>query len=194
MDGVRMRNAGLELELAITHDLCLTRRWSYWSAWSGGRRFNVEQKLAVLAEATAPGANISEVARRHGLLPAQVYKWRRLAELGVIGVPGAWVLPSFVAVEITKDFPSLPAPVVEGKPAAIDGAPPHRRRKKAGRIGVGFALIAISTRRCWSGFSTCWRDDDPGSKRGAGVAGSWTDRPAQRHERTGTAGPAGAGA
>src|SRR5439155_18702673 len=46
------------------------------------RRFSVEQKVAVLAEATAPGANMSEVARRHGLLPAQVYKWRRLAELG----------------------------------------------------------------------------------------------------------------
>jgi hypothetical protein len=27
-------------------------------------------------------------------LPAQVYKWRRLAELGVIGVPGASELPS----------------------------------------------------------------------------------------------------
>ena len=67
------------------------------------RRFSVEQKLAVLAEATAPGANLSVIARRHGLLPAQLYKWRRLAELGVIGVPGASELPSFVAVEITKE-------------------------------------------------------------------------------------------
>jgi transposase len=100
------------------------------------RRFNVEQKLAVLAEATAPGANMSEVARRHELLPAQVYKWRRLAELGVIGVPGASQLPSFVAVEITKDVPSLPAPVPEGKPTAVDGAPRRRRRKKAGLIEI----------------------------------------------------------
>ena len=68
------------------------------------RRFSVEQKVAVLAEATAPGANMSEVARRHGLLPAQVYKWRRLAELGIIGMPGASELPSFVAVEITRMF------------------------------------------------------------------------------------------
>src|ERR1700730_2568360 len=52
------------------------------------RRFSVEQKLAVLTEATAPGANMSAGARRNGLLPAQEYKWRRLAELGVIGVPG----------------------------------------------------------------------------------------------------------
>src|ERR1700739_4682267 len=76
------------------------------------RRFSVEQKLAVLSEAMAPGANISAVARRHGLLPAQVYKWRRLAELGVIGVPGASELPSFVAGAITNDVRSMPAPLL----------------------------------------------------------------------------------
>ena len=100
------------------------------------RRFSVEQKLAVLAEAMAPGANISAVARRHSLLPAQVYKWRRLAELGVIGVPGASELPSFVAVEITKDVPSLPAPIREDKPATADDTPSRRQRKKAGLIKI----------------------------------------------------------
>ena len=100
------------------------------------RRFSVEQKLAVLAEATAPGANLSEIARRHGLLPAQVYKWRRLADLGVIGMPGASELPSFVAVEIAQDVPSLPAPLPEDKPATVDRAPRRRRRKKAGVIEI----------------------------------------------------------
>ena len=100
------------------------------------RRFSVEQKLAVLAEAMAPGANLSAVARRHGLLPAQVYKWRRLAELGVIGVPGASELPSFVAVEIAKDVRSLPAPVLQAKLASTDNAPRRRRRKKVGLIEI----------------------------------------------------------
>jgi len=99
------------------------------------RRFSIEQKLAVLAEATAPGAKISAVARRHGLLPAQVYKWRRLAELGVTGVPGASELPSFVAVEITRDVPSLPAPVLE-EPTAVNDAPCRWRHKKAGLIEI----------------------------------------------------------
>jgi transposase len=103
------------------------------------RRFSVEQKLAVLSAATAPGANMSDVARRHGLLPAQVYKWRRLAELGVIGVPGASELPSFVAVEITQDVPSLPVPVAADKPAEINDAPLRRRRKKAGLIEIELA-------------------------------------------------------
>src|SRR6201982_3068122 len=98
------------------------------------RRFSVEQKLAILTEATRPGANLSAVARRHEVLLAQVYKWRRLAELGVIGVPGASELPSFVAIEITKDVPSLPAPVVEDKSVAADDAPRRRQRKKEGLI------------------------------------------------------------
>ena len=103
------------------------------------RRFSVEQKLAVLAEAMAPGANMSEVARRHGLVPTQVYKWRRLAELGVIGMPGASELPSFVAVEIAKDVPSLPAVIRESKPAAVRDAPRRRQRKKAGLIEIELA-------------------------------------------------------
>ena len=103
------------------------------------RRFSVEQKLAVLSEATAPGANLSEVARRHGLLPAQVYKWRRLAELGVIGVPGASELPSFVAVEIAQDVPSLPVlAAAEVKPIVAAEAP-RRRRRKAGLIEIELA-------------------------------------------------------
>jgi transposase len=92
------------------------------------RRFSVEQKLAVVAEASAPGANISEIARRHELVPAQVFKWRRLAELGVIGIPGASELPSFVAVEITKEVVSLPAP--------IEAGPRRRRRRKSGLIEI----------------------------------------------------------
>lgn len=75
------------------------------------RRFSLEQKLAVVGEASAPGAVISEVARRHGLLPAQVFKWRRLAASGVIGIPGASELPSFVAVEVAADAPLEPQPL-----------------------------------------------------------------------------------
>jgi transposase len=97
------------------------------------RRFSVEQKLAVLSEATAPGANMSAVARRHDLLPAQVYKWRRLAELGVIGVP------SFVAVEIAQDVPSLPLPAAEAKAAIAAVAPRRPRRRNNGLIEIELA-------------------------------------------------------
>ena len=44
-----------------------------------------------------------------------------------------------MAVEITKDVRSLPALVPKGKPAAVDGAPRRRRRKKAGLIEIELA-------------------------------------------------------
>ena len=42
------------------------------------RRFTAEQKLAVVTETMQPGISLSYVARRHGLAPAQVFRWRRL--------------------------------------------------------------------------------------------------------------------
>ena len=47
----------------------------------GRRRFSVEQKLAVLAEARVPGANMSEVARRLQIGRSTLY--RKLDHLGL---------------------------------------------------------------------------------------------------------------
>ena len=46
------------------------------------RRFPTEQKLAVVAETMQPGMSISYVARRHGLSPSLVFRWRRLMSEG----------------------------------------------------------------------------------------------------------------
>src|SRR5579871_4080439 len=46
------------------------------------RRFTTEQKLAVVAETMQPGMSISYVARRHGLSPSVVFRWRRLMAEG----------------------------------------------------------------------------------------------------------------
>jgi|SRR6516162_6144128 transposase len=41
------------------------------------RRWSVDQKLAILAEAGQPGMSISYVARRHGISPSLLFGWRR---------------------------------------------------------------------------------------------------------------------
>jgi transposase len=46
------------------------------------RRFSTEQKLAVVTETMQPGMSISYVARRHGLSPSLVFRWRRLMSDG----------------------------------------------------------------------------------------------------------------
>jgi transposase len=41
------------------------------------RRFSEDDKARMVEETLAPGAVVSEVARRHGLTPQQLFGWRR---------------------------------------------------------------------------------------------------------------------
>lgn len=45
------------------------------------RRFSKDDKAGIIEETLAPGAVVSEVARRHGLSPQQLFGWRRQARL-----------------------------------------------------------------------------------------------------------------
>ena len=40
------------------------------------RRWSQEEKINILREAFAPGAVVTDVARRHDLRPQQLYQWR----------------------------------------------------------------------------------------------------------------------
>jgi transposase len=41
------------------------------------RRWNEEEKRAIVAESFAPGAVVAEVARRVDVSPGQIYRWRQ---------------------------------------------------------------------------------------------------------------------
>lgn len=41
------------------------------------RRWSEDQKRAIVAEAFAPGASVSEIARRRDVVSGQIYRWRR---------------------------------------------------------------------------------------------------------------------
>jgi transposase-like protein len=43
------------------------------------RRWSSEDKARIVAESLASGVSVSEVARRHGLSPQQLFAWRREA-------------------------------------------------------------------------------------------------------------------
>jgi transposase-like protein len=43
------------------------------------RRWSSDEKARIVAESLRPGANVSEVARRNGLSPQQLFAWRREA-------------------------------------------------------------------------------------------------------------------
>ena len=51
------------------------------------RRWTTEQKLRIIETSYPPGESVSSVARRHGVAPNLLYRWRRLmAEGGVAAV------------------------------------------------------------------------------------------------------------
>ena len=46
------------------------------------RWYTLEQKLMVVREAAQPGMTVSYIARKHGISPSLVFRWRRLMAEG----------------------------------------------------------------------------------------------------------------
>ena len=79
------------------------------------RRWSGAEKRAVVAEASAPGVNVSEVARRHGMKPSLLFRWKNQVTDATIGGVEL-TCPTFVPV-------ALPAPTATAAlppPAASD--------------------------------------------------------------------------
>ncbi len=81
------------------------------------RRWPDEDKLRVLEEAAEPGVRLSDVARRHDILPQQIRRWRRQLFGEVEPVPEAQIFAPVALVEaVTPALPggrsSKPRPVM----------------------------------------------------------------------------------
>jgi transposase len=63
------------------------------------RRWSAAAKERIVAAASEPGANVSALARAHGLSPQQVFAWRRRAA-GRSGPKTACAGPSFAMVAL----------------------------------------------------------------------------------------------
>jgi transposase len=53
------------------------RRLEVFTGAGRHRAWTVEQKAQILAESNESGEKVSTVARRHGLTPQQLFRWRR---------------------------------------------------------------------------------------------------------------------
>lgn len=110
------------------------------------RRWSEAEKARIVMESLEPGANVSEVARRHGVSPQQLFGWRRQARALFDEnttrkplVPPEKVpqrVPGTSARETVSAFASVVVaanPKVEG---ADTGAPPPPRVDTLGRIEI----------------------------------------------------------
>ena len=97
-----------------------TRRW-----WSEA------EKQAIVAEAERPGVNISAVARRHGIKPSLLFRWRRL-------VRDEQSTPAFIPVTLALPAAEAPAPEAAGEAgaSAVLPAPAANRALDEHRIEI----------------------------------------------------------
>ena len=92
------------------------------------RRWRLEEKLRIVAAAEEPGANLTEVARRHDVSRALLWNWRRQVRAGNLVVPG---VTQFLPVQMMAEAPTLP-------PAS--SAPPRRQPAAAGDAVIEIGL------------------------------------------------------
>jgi len=92
------------------------------------RKWSAQEKAAIVAESLAEGAVVSEVARRHGLNPQQVFGWRaRLRDAVRNSASSSGSTPAFVPAIVEDEPPppstsTLPATVAMAV-ASVDPAP-----------------------------------------------------------------------
>jgi transposase len=103
------------------------RRIELISGTSRRRRWSDEERARILTESFAPGANISAVARRHGVSGGLLHCWRKQAR-ALASEEAAADTPTFVPIAIaderrsqqigattakSKDCPSPPERMIE---------------------------------------------------------------------------------
>src|ERR1700692_5071359 len=91
------------------------------------RRWSRDDKMRIIEETLAPGAVVTEIARRHGISTSLVFTWRRRARLTSVVSAGPRLVPVQLTPVAAESVPSIEAP------AAI----PSRKRRCLIEIELG---------------------------------------------------------
>ena len=96
------------------------------------RRWSEDDKVRIIVESLKPGANVSEVARRNGLSPQQLFGWRRAARA--------------IMAEEADDAPGpgQAAPATARCPR-VGGARPSAGESRSAGCVPAFAPVVVAT-------------------------------------------------
>lgn len=108
------------------------RRFEVITGAVGRRRWSADDRAHILEETLVPGAVVSEVARRYGLTPQQLFTWRRDAR------KAAQTLPAFVPAVIA------PEPAIVEPPAAPPRRKQRTRPRRAAAIEIDVAGVTVT--------------------------------------------------
>lgn len=81
------------------------------------RSWTVDEKIAILDEAFAPGGRVSAAAERHELNSGQLYTWRRLFLDGKLAASKP-LAPAFAHVAIVPES-TVMSPTIQTEPAPV---------------------------------------------------------------------------
>lgn len=105
------------------------RRLEVLTGVSGRRRWSPDDKARIVEETLAPGATVSDVARRHDIRPQQLFGWRR-----GMRVEGPEPPVSFV-------------PALVEAPAKAERARPRLASRGRGEIELEIDGVVVRVRR-----------------------------------------------
>ena len=115
------------------------RRIELISGTSRRRRWSDEERARILTESFAPGANISAVARRHGVSGGLLHCWRKQAR-ALASEEAAADAPTFVPIAIADESISQRSSATAVK--TKDGSAPPERMIE---IETSGALVHVPT-------------------------------------------------
>src|SRR5215203_2204358 len=115
------------------------RRLEVISGTGRRRRFSDDDKARMIEETLAPGAVVSEVARRHGITPQQLFGWRRLARQPM-PASGNTEAPLFVPAVVE-------APLPERTPRRRGRNPVRQADRSSGIIEVEINGVTVRVGR-----------------------------------------------
>jgi transposase len=104
------------------------RRLEVITGTGRGRRFSADDKARIIEETLVPGAVVSDVARRHGLSPQQLFTWRRQARR-----------PAVASAE--TEAPIFVPAVVDA--SAFDGTAIRQKRQRTRRADRNSGIIEV---------------------------------------------------
>jgi transposase len=105
----------------------LVRRVEVITELGRRRRWSADAKAEIMLEALAPGAVVSEVARRHDVRPQQLFGWLREAR------------------KLPQEEPTRFVPVVI-EAAATTAVTPKKRRRRGAQGGIEVEIDGVTVR------------------------------------------------
>ena len=102
------------------------------------RRWSEDEKQAIIAEALQPGVNVSAIARRHGITPNLLFRWRKAAQ-----AEAKPVAPVFLPVSLTAPAKSCDRTTGDAPAAADNRIEIELLNGRRVRVGPGADMGAL---------------------------------------------------